>query len=240
MHTIKEGGYALDTHSIEVKKYILHEDLYFESKLVLKYTIEYPQFQSNEFLLGANRMNQFYNEKAIALQRYTKQTVFKDAVEHFRYSVANSFPIMAYEVYSTYEVTFNQDCTFSMYSDCYIYEGGAHGITTRTSQTWNLQTGIRIPLYKMFPISEDIRKFISAYIVDEMKNQVKSNKDIMYFEPYEENVKKYFTPQNYYLVKQGVIIYFQQYELAPYVAGMPEFLIPAGNKVTMPTCSNYK
>ena len=35
-----------------------------------------------------------------------------------------------------------------------------------------------------------------------------------------------FHPGNFFLVPDGIIIYYQQYDIAPYAAGIPEFLIP--------------
>jgi hypothetical protein len=33
---------------------------------------------------------------------------------------------------------------------------------------------------------------------------------------------------NFYLTKEGVVIYFQQYDIAPYSSGLPTFVIPYG------------
>jgi hypothetical protein len=48
----------------------------------------------------------------------------------------------------------------------------------------------------------------------------------MYFENYSQLVNETFKANNYYLTKDGVVIYFQQYDIAPYAAGLPTFLIP--------------
>jgi hypothetical protein len=47
-----------------------------------------------------------------------------------------------------------------------------------------------------------------------------------YFENYRELIIKYYNPQNYYLTPTALAIYFQQYEIAPYAAGIIVFEIP--------------
>ena len=43
---------------------------------------------------------------------------------------------------------------------------------------------------------------------------------------YEKNVEQYFNPEHFYLKPAGLVVYFQQYEIAPYSSGIPEFTIP--------------
>ena len=47
-----------------------------------------------------------------------------------------------------------------------------------------------------------------------------------YFKNHEQNVSISFSPDNFYLTPEGIVIYFQQYDLAPYSNGIIEFTIP--------------
>jgi hypothetical protein len=55
-----------------------------------------------------------------------------------------------------------------------------------------------------------------------------SGSNPVYFENYAELVNENFKPSHFYLSKDGVVIYFQQYDIAPYATGMPSFTIPYG------------
>ncbi|HWQ73960.1 MAG TPA: RsiV family protein, partial [Syntrophomonas sp.] len=43
---------------------------------------------------------------------------------------------------------------------------------------------------------------------------------------YEELVEQTFDVNNFYCTPQGVVVYFQQYDIAPYASGIREFLLP--------------
>ena len=102
--------------------------------------------------------------------------------------------------------------------------GGAHGNTIRTSQTWDLQFGRMLNLSYFYQNNPN-------YIIDILKNinkqiakQEKNNPGI-YFDNYCQLVLETFNPENFYLTKDGIVIYFQQYDIAPYSSGIREFLI---------------
>lgn len=42
-------------------------------------------------------------------------------------AVENGYPVMVYEVIAEFTVTYNQNCALSLYTDQYIFTGGAHG-----------------------------------------------------------------------------------------------------------------
>jgi hypothetical protein len=50
----------------------------------------------------------------------------------------------------------------------------------------------------------------------------------MYFDNYEQLVSTNFKANNFYLSREGLVIYYQQYDIAPYAAGIPTFVIPYG------------
>jgi len=58
----------------------------------------------------------------------------------------------------------------------------------------------------------------------------------IYFDDYEKNVANYFNPKSFYLVPDGIVIYFQQYEIAPYASGIPQFTIPYSAYILKPGC----
>lgn len=123
-----------------------------------------------------------------------------------------------YQLYSRYKVTNSQNIT-SFYIDYYQFTGGAHGITTRLSYSVDNKTGKELQLSDLFKSGYDYKKVINF----EIANAIQMDKD------------KYFTGkdgfngisenQGFYLSSGNVVIYFQVYEIAPYVTGIPEFYI---------------
>lgn len=124
-------------NKIETK--ILRGELKYHNTVVLTYKITYPEITSPN-CFGIDIFNRYNKNKALKLEKYTKEVLYKDAVDLYKYNTANGYPIMEYEVYSEFEITYNKNDLISLYYDQYIFSGGAHGNTIRSSQTWNLCT----------------------------------------------------------------------------------------------------
>lgn len=224
----------MEKESVRVINNIIQENMYYKKELILTYKIEYPSFSSETFKL--NRINSFYKMKALQYQQYCKNTLFRRAVKEYEYAVANGFPVRAFDAVLAYKVTYNDDCTLSLYFDRYEYTGGAHGSTTRYSDTWNLLNSSIITLNQMFSRSINYVDYSIKWILKQIEIDIKNGQNI-YFEDYEKNVKKYFNPEHFYLTPKGIVVYFQQYEIAPYSSGIVEFLIPYTDKnVIKPSC----
>lgn len=127
---------------------------------------------------------------------------------------------MVYEVYRTFEVTFNNYNILSLYVDEYIFSGGAHGNTIRTSQTWDLSQVCIIPLEYFFCNNP----YFLLDILKEINVQIASNPEI-YFENTCNLVLETFNPASFYLIPNGIVIYFHQYDIAPYSSGIRVFTI---------------
>ncbi len=73
---------------------------------------------------------------------YAEKDLFNMAKEQYDINFSNGFPIMVYELILDYTITYNKDAILSLYFDEYIFSGGAHGSTIRTSreleyEDWN-------------------------------------------------------------------------------------------------------
>ncbi len=129
-----------------------------------------------------------------------------------------------YDAVSTYEITYNRDGMLSLYHDDYVFSGGAHGGTVRGSETWDIKDGCRIYLYQFAGDPSAFRSEILGSIQGQIALQAEKG-DSMYFEDYPQLISEHFNPENFYLTPDGLVIYYQQYEIAPYAAGIPEFTI---------------
>jgi hypothetical protein len=82
------------------------------------------------------------------------------AVEQYLDDVKNGFPVRAFEVLQTFTATYSKACIISLYLDNFQYTGGAHGLTVRTSQSWNLRTGQVVKLKELYKCVQMIIKHI--------------------------------------------------------------------------------
>lgn len=208
----------------KIKTRTLEDILTYKNTVILTYKLEYAEIISSDCENGKNIFNNYNKKKACELENYILNVLYPQAVELYEYNVANGYPIMVYEIDLVYTVTYNENCIVSLYYDEYQFTGGAHGNTIRTSQTWDLNTGNMLDLCYFFPNNPNYIVYILQNINTQMKEQIDSGQNY-YFDNYCELVLETFKQENYYLTNEGIVIYFQQYDIAPYSSGILEFLI---------------
>ena len=201
---------------------ILQKEMKYENNVVLKYHIEYPEivmdWQQNRN--GIKKFNDYNLQMALQTQQKAENELYKEAIELYKYNKENGYPQMMYELYREYQITLNQENAVSMYIDEYIFSGGAHGTTTRTSQTWNLMLGKMVELYELYPNEP----YFLLDILRKINREISENIEIYFADPY-PLVVEYFNPESYYIDNGKVVIYFQQYDIAPYSSGIIEFTL---------------
>ena len=95
-------------------------------------------------------------------------------------------------------------------------------LTTKVSYNYNLKTGKELRLKDLFKEGFDYKSIIDKKV----REDIEKEKELYFdngalFKGVNEN-------QAYYLNRDGIIVYFQQYEIAPYSSGIREFKIPYG------------
>lgn len=211
----------LEERNVTIDSIVLQDTMTYNGEVVLTYKIEYPNFQSFVYKNAVKMMNKYYEARAYKYQRYYRNELYQMAVEQYKYDMENSYPVRIFDAVINFSITYNAACIVSLYSDKYEFTGGAHGNTLRTSQTWNMQTGKMIELNELFLCSFDYK----LYIFRRINEQIKLDLSI-YFEDYEKLVVQTFNPKSFYATPAGIVIYYQQYDIAPYSSGIREFLIP--------------
>lgn len=192
---------------------------------VLKYTIQYPSFTSTCKQAAVQFINEFYASLAKDKENYCHSVLYPQAVESARYIQKNYPPFHYYEFYMNYHITLNSGCITSLYMEQYTFMGGAHGSTTRTSDTWNFATGERIQLKNLYAYDPMYKDKILVRIREQISELLKTSPS-SFFDDYTKLLQNTFNPNSFYLLPNGVVIYFQQYDIAPYASGLPEFLLP--------------
>jgi len=175
-------------------------------------------------------VNNYYKMKALEYQKYCRNELYHMAVEEYKNSIKNNFPVHVFEAMVVYKLTDNTACVISLYFDKYEYTGGAHGNTVRYSETWNLQKARLIKLRELFGCQLDYKAYIFRIAVEEIQKD-----SSIYFENYEKLLVETFNENSFYCTPEGIIIYYQQYDIAPYSSGIREFLIPYTHCVMNPS-----
>ena len=199
---------------------------------MLKLTIKYPQISLNnkqaENIINAQIYMEVNNYK-----KYAKH-LFKQAMQAYARSKTTGYPFLGYEAYMEYFITYNENCFFSLYYDRYEFTGGAHGTTVRASDTWELRCGTCLSLYSFFRPDTDYKHLLINEIIRQA--EAIQRRQNIYFEDYKSLIIKNFNKDSYYLSPEGITIYYQQYDIAPYSTGIVEFTVPYSVIGWKPNC----
>jgi hypothetical protein len=181
----------------------------------LKEDIKIPQLVDGNSKKKINLINSIINKDILSKVEDAEKT----SKEYFGGAVQEK-PTFPYEIYSKYTIAEDNSLLLSLYNDYYEYLGGAHGMTTRTSYTIDKEKESLITLKELFvpgyAYSDIINKKIKEEISKNSSNYFDSGN---IFKGIGEN-------QNFYIEGDNLVIYYQLYDIAPYVVGIPEFKIP--------------
>ena len=122
------------------------------------------------------------------------------------------------ELLANYEIKTNERGILSLNLIVYSFTGGAHGMTVINSLTFDTKTGKQYTLKDLFKPGSDYEKRISAIITQRIKDW-----NIQLLDPPFKGIR---SDQDFYIADTSLVIYFQLYEITPYVWGFPYFPIP--------------
>lgn len=219
----------MENNIIKVENNVIEQDMEFNGEILLSYKIEYPEFISIRFSNCLSRINKFYKDRALKFKRYYETELFGMAIQQYKEDLKEGFPIRMYGAAQMYQITYLQSCIISLYYDQYEYTGGAHGNTIRSAQTWQLHKCGMLKLDELVHCPPDFK----SYILSAVNKQIEKEPDI-YFQNYKDLASETFNKNSFYCTPQGIKVFYQQYDIAPYSSGIREFVIPYSNCVTNP------
>lgn len=122
------------------------------------------------------------------------------------------------EFWGEYDLKLQTEDFLSIVIYLHSYSRGAtHGLTALKAINVDLQEGNVHQVTELFTRDSDYMKRINQIIKEEI-----IERKIPLLVEFETIDKK----QDYYLTKEGLVIFFQLYEYTPYAYGIPEFKIP--------------
>ncbi|MFS0861150.1 DUF3298 domain-containing protein [Fredinandcohnia sp. 179-A 10B2 NHS] len=150
------------------------------------------------------------------LQRYMNRWIVHETQKLIDKQVGDS-PSTVVEMLGSYEIKNNQRNVVSLSLSNYTYhDRAAHGMTYIRSQTFDLQEQKRSILSDLFKPGSNYIQRISALI----RTQIEQREI-----PIINGFTEIKPNQDFYVADRTLVIYFQLYDLTPYVYGFPFFPI---------------
>lgn len=187
------------------------------SNKYMTWKLEIPQIKGLENRKVEQSINSEFAETVISF----KKELLAEAKKAYKEAKKSGYPFHPYEAVTTYAVHYLNKNLLSLTIDLYSYTGGAHGNTVRLAFNYDLKTGKKLGYKDIFKECVDYKKVI----INEVTKKIMSNPG-NYFPDAVETVKKFTDEQPFYITKDGIVVYYGLYEIAPYSSGIQEFFIP--------------
>ena len=128
-----------------------------------------------------------------------------------------NMPTIVEEMIGLYEIKNNQRQVLSLSLSNYTYHyQAAHGMTYIKSLTFDLEQEKICTLADLFKSGSNYVEVISSIVKEQIKER-----NI----PLLDSFTKIQSNQDFYIADKALVIYFQLYEITPYVVGFPMFPI---------------
>ncbi|TCJ01955.1 DUF3298 and DUF4163 domain-containing protein [Cytobacillus praedii] len=159
---------------------------------------------------------QVYKMKNVKLEQNINQRIVRQTQQLVNDLVGGD-PSSVVEIIGSYELKNNQREVLSLTLSNYTYHyHAAHGMTIIKALTFDLKKGRPCELKDLFKSGSDYVKPLSMLIQKQIKQR-----DIQLLNPF-TGIKP---NQDFYIADKALVIYFQLYEITPYVFGFPMFPI---------------
>ena len=164
-----------------------------------------------------HRINSQFESDAVNFKKETEVYVN----EYVKEAEKNQFPVNPCIAKTEYKVHYNKNNILSISVTYYSYTGGAHGSTVIKTTNINVDTGKILFIKDFFEPGENYEEIV----LQEIHRQMEEDKD-KYYPDAIEKLNSIPAKQPFYIEEGYIVIYFDQYEIAPYASGIPEFRIP--------------
>ncbi|MBT8298155.1 MAG: DUF3298 and DUF4163 domain-containing protein [Maribacter sp.] len=120
-------------------------------------------------------------------------------------------------------VSFEDKNTITIALNSYLFTGGAHGYTTRNFLNFNKRKGKEIENWELFKDQEHFKNFAEAKF--RLQEDIPTNNPInstgFMFEQ-----DQFYLPENIGFTEKGLVLLYNQYEVASYADGAIELVLP--------------
>ena len=184
----------------------------------------YPVIENadnDEFIASINE--DVKNSVAEFVNEVKGKEIIDGAKEYYSYANKGDMPTFSpYTFEFDYDINLNTEDYFSMTAVLYYNLHGAHPMTSMTSVSYDMKAKKEFALTDIWNVDAEGAK---KEIIDAFNAEIDKN-PTMYFEDAKKTVEENTQRAEFYLDENGVNMYFQLYEIAPYAAGYPMCLIP--------------
>lgn len=175
-------------------------------------SVQIPQLDSGFSPEVMSQLNELFRQSVLQrLQSFESIAYQTRTVDSMPESIRASLTFRA-----EYEVFRSDAQIISLIQRVYQYTGGAHGMTIQTGHTIDRTSGRQLTLANLFVTGANYAERINRFVIEEGRARKLPMWDF----------KGIGEKAAFYLSDTGIVLFFQQYEIAPYSAGIVQMQIP--------------
>lgn len=196
--------------------------LNWEGEPVLSLSLQTPKLP--EDAPGLRRIGRYYQRFAQQWRARWEGPLYVQACACAKAMRARSYPFRPWEARLTFQVTHQTGALLSVCLDAYEYAGGAHGLTVRHGDTWELPGGTPRTLASFFPPRCPWRRLALEQVQADIRRRLGTGE--AWFDPdWQRLTVREFDPEHFYCTPEGPAVFYPLYSIAPYAEGIPVFPI---------------
>lgn len=196
------------------------QTLNWDGEPVLTVSLQFPRL--SEETAGQRRIARYYRQAAEQWKARWTGPLFLRAQAAARLAREQSRPFRPWEAALTYRLTVQSETLLSLYLDAYEFSGGAHGVTVRQGDTWELPRGLPRSLASFFPPRFRWRRAVLEQVRAQIEARL-ANGEAWFFEDWRQRLPAAFDPEHFYCTQAGPAVFFPLYRIAPYAEGISVF-----------------
>ncbi len=183
-------------------------------------TVEYPEVSGVAPAVAAE-FNRLAKLKAMNDMAEFRKAMLAQTAEDLKWSKERGMNNYS-ETY--YSITYADDEVISVWYGNSSFSGGAHPNSNSFTLNFDLKTGREISIGDLFKPNSKYLQVLSTYCVQELKKEVEEASDDEWIRngagPKAENYR------SWNISKNGIVVNFDAYQVAAYVAGPQEVVVP--------------
>lgn len=191
-------------------------------------SVTYPVISSSDNNEVVNSMNEKF--KSAAESFIKDEEIGEDfitAKEDNLLTENSSYEFPGYYKAKTYSTQYNKNGIISFLRSIDMYMGGAHPGHNLWGETYDMATGNEMKITDVLKMSQEE---VNNIIVEGFRKEAEKDQE-RYSGTSPEEVAKNVNEAKWYLTDDGIVFFFNEYEILPYAAGTPEYVFPyAGNE----------
>jgi len=193
-----------------------------EQEPVLRCILTRPELTGTWKGIGA--INRYYIHAADAWRRRWERDLYCMAGLDLAERRAQGRPFRIWRAELATQITLQEDGLLSLWQEGREQRGYDKPLLLRRGDTWSLAAGAPRMLASFFPRERNWKKRLTRQIEEQVRERLASGESLLDADCV-KRLRREFNRENFYLIGDGIQVFFPLYALAPGAEGLPVFTV---------------